>query len=232
LSFEPEEADPNGDVTSSLRALQSRADRAVNERPVFKSLRLRLLPGVEQLEKEIAEVGSRGRGDVIRALALDEDDSRLNIARNVRKLISRLESFDGDYERLWEHGLLEGFASGWLHHLLRADRLLQVYFADSSKLAGLRHAVKGVALSFEIAVGELGVRLFETKLLNPIPADRAVTRTKVGEITKVPEIREAVGSSRRNGDGFVVDIVHFGLGGRSGVNEEVRIAIMNPVDWA
>ncbi|HEX8089276.1 MAG TPA: hypothetical protein VF762_10510, partial [Blastocatellia bacterium] len=149
-----------------------------------------------------------------------------------KKIISRLESFDGDQEKLWEHGLLDGFASGWLHHLLRADRLLQVYFADSSELAGLRNAVKGVALSFETTIGELGVRLFETKLLNPIPADRPVTRTRVGEITKVPEIKEAVEMIRQNGGNFVVDIIHFGLSGRSGVNEEVRIAIMNPVDWA
>jgi hypothetical protein len=232
LSFQPEEADPDGDLTSSLRTIRERADRAMNERPLFKSLRLGLLPGVEQLEKEIAEAERLGRSDVIRALSLNEDDRNLNIVANLRKIIARLESFAGDQEKLWEHGLLDGFASGWLHHLLRADRLLQVYFADSSALAGLRRAVKSVALSFETAIGELGISLFETKLLNPIPADRPVTRTKVGEITKVPEIKEAVEMIRQNGSNFVVDIIHFGLGGRSGVNEEVRIAIMNPVDWA
>lgn len=232
LSFQPEEADPNGDVTSSLRTIRARADKAVHECVLFRSLRLRLLPGVEQLEREIAEVEGRGRGDVIRALSLTEEDGKLAIVENLRKIIWRLESFDGDNEKLWEHGLLDGFANGWLHHLLRADRLLQVYFADSSELTGLRNAVKGVTVSFEIAMRELGVRLFETKLLKPIPADRPVTRTKVGEITKVPEIKEAVETVRQNGSNFVVDIIHFGLGGRSGVNEEVRIAIMNPVDWA
>ncbi len=232
LGFRPEEADPAGDVLDSLRTLRRRADKAVHERALFRSLRLRLLPGVELLEGEIAETERRGRGDVVRALSLNEGDKKLNIVENLRKIISQLEAFDGDNEKLWEHGFLEGFANGWLHHLLRADRLLQVYFADSAELAGLRNAVKGVALPFEIAMRELGVRLFETKLLSPIPADQPITRTKVGEITKVPEIKEAVEMTRQNGGNFVVDIIHFGLGGRSGVNEEVRIALMNPVDWA
>jgi HAMP domain-containing protein len=232
LSFRPEEANPSAGFASSLRALRERADRAVNEKALFKSLRLRLLPGVELLEKEIAEAEGRGRGDVILALSLKEEDRKLNIVENLKRIISRLEDYCGEEEKLWEFGLLDGFAGGWLHLLLRADRLLHVYFADSAELAGLRHAVKGVALSFEVAMRELGISLLETKLLSPIPPNRAVTRTKVGEITKVPEVKNAVELTRRNGDGFVVDIIHFGLGGRSGVNEEVRIALLNPVDWA
>jgi len=211
-------------IEVSFTTLEGQVDKAINEAPPFKSLRTRLLSGLETLS---AEIERSRRSDIVEALSLDE------IAQEISAFIPGIQKWSNN-DDMWETGIRGGFNRGWLHNLLRADRLFRTYLAEVRELDGLRHAINDCAAAFENALQDLGMRLIEVKLLEPLPRDKVTDEiSTIESINKIPEIRGLVVKKRNEfpDQRFVVDIKHFGLEGRPGNNSRVRIFLHNRGEW-
>ena len=207
-------------------------DGFLKEKPEFKRFKIRLSQGIQALEEALKDPFVTQRADVLDALNIVEISEKLN------ELFSKIKQDHekwNDWDTLWNEVILSGLNDNFLHYLLRADRLLQVYFINSEKLRKLKNAVSACANAFESIFKEIEVNLYEVKLLE-IPSKHVEFDSKqksIEKIKKVSEIKNLIIERKKelSNDLFVVDITFFGTSGRPSANEKVEGILHSLWDW-
>lgn len=152
------------------------------------------------------------------------------IADELDTFLGRLWTYQGN--QLWDIGIESGFAQNWLHHLFRAEAVLQTYFM-SSRLADLGDALAAIAWAFRYATAVSGYEVDRVQLLAGLPAQMDPAYESAREFRLCPDIRsrvQAVLRTQRDG-GFAVDVDSVGLRNGGKVLKRGALVLANRHDW-
>jgi hypothetical protein len=186
--------------------------------------RLRL--GLSAAHDALAEsLGAGARGDLVEALSLGDLEERLSA------LLEDMQELNGD--EVWRKGIESGFATGWMHHLLRANLLLRAYFSEAQELNLLRGAVEEASVALKTAMHEYRARVAPVAIFGPRP--EGMERAGPAEsLLNLPEVRSRVKEvyfAKGKTAEFVVDAKTFSLVSSGKVLSIGRVVLMSPTDW-
>jgi hypothetical protein len=181
----------------------------------------RLRTGVDELHKA-------GRQDVLELLKLP------SMEEYCRAFLRSIEQFEDaatvDPLAFWERAMFSRLRS-WLHPLLRAETVLDGYFADHPAFDAARSAVALMAELVRYAAFKADARVCSAAVLAAPPegAERMYATSR--EVRDIAEIRRQALARERLGGEFVVDLHEAGFYGPHG-NTRLTVVLYNPAAWA
>ncbi len=195
-----------------------------SESPEGRELRFRLLAVRIAFEK--AKQQSENE-NMIKALRINEWLPKLEaLPDEMQDIISRDEIL----------GLNIGFSRGWLHDLLRAELLMNGYFAESDANFLLRDAIFQASTAVRAALFKYGCKVARIKLFEPAPDGVNIERDSDPLLRPFPEIEEMIVrkfKERKKSDhpGFVIDVESFPFSIDNQRKNVGKVVIMNPSNW-
>jgi hypothetical protein len=197
-----------------------------SESPEERELRHRLLAVriAFQQAKGRPENGSR-IGPMIETLQVDD------WLPNLETFLAEMQDFKRD--EILNKGLYMGFSKGWLHGLLRAELLMNAYFAENDAYFHLRDAVSQASAAIRAALFKHGGRVAGMKLFDPPPDGVNIERDADPQLRQFPEVEEKI-VRRYKESGlptFVIDVLTFPFSIGNQRYDVGRVVIMNPNNW-
>ena len=184
--------------------------------------------GAARLDAGIEVLRRAGREDVIKLLRLE------GMSASTTQFLQAIEPFeDGpapDPQSFWDRAIFPHLASGWLHDVIRAEAVLDIYFASDPAFDEARGAVSLMAEQARCAAQLAGARVRSPELLCEPPAGADHRYSATRELREIPEIRQRARERERKGGDFVVDLHSAGFNGPHG-NTAFTVILFNPADW-
>lgn len=178
------------------------------------------------LDLAVGGLMAAGRNDVVALLGLDQ------FAAELARFADMLENLDpsaaqgpADY---WNCLIAPSIV--FLHRVMRAELVLQTYFADDPVFEAVRRRVSDAAWLMRSAARHAGARCHTAPLLQPAPTASSLRYNTTPEFRAVPEIHRRVLQREAQGGEFAIDLQTAGFAAPFS-NTALTLVLFNPADW-
>lgn len=209
-----------------VRALETAIDRIERDDADLFLIRAGFASIMSPLDQAIGSLRAAGRDDVVALLGLDQFQAELAHFKDMQEGLDPSAVQEPAY--LWNCLISPSII--FLHKLMRAEMVLQTYFADDPVFEAIRRRVSETAWLMRCAVRHAGVRCQTAPLLQPAPADASLRYHTTPEFRAVPEIRRQVLKREAQGGEFTIDLHAAGFAAPFS-NTALTLVLFNPADW-
>ncbi|AWB09145.1 hypothetical protein A6A40_29750 (plasmid) [Azospirillum humicireducens] len=209
-----------------VSALETAIDRIERDDADLFLIRAGFASIMSPLDRAIGSLRAAGRDDVVALLGLDQFQPELAHFNDMQEGLDLSAVQEPTY--LWNCLISPSII--FLHKLMRAELVLQTYFADDPVFEAIRLRVSDAAWLMRCAVRHAGVRCQTAPLLQPAPADASLRYHTTPEFRAVPEIRRQVLKREAQGGEFTIDLHAAGFAAPFS-NTALTLVLFNPADW-